>query len=280
MFIVPNCRVYIVVTVCLLFLILFGDLNLYFNLKHHYPSWGTSAYLPRGTSARRPHTDNNNDIILYNKVLHVRVGACVRSYGCACVRARIYVCMITILYYISIYAGAACAYVCAYVLHVVSIYVHANVYAYVCAGACAYAIARVRRCAYVRMCVRDRLHACVCLWACAYGRWRVRAHACAREAAHASVHACACACWRACTCTSKGWRMTDYRRERQSYVSRAGGDEGGHDWDGRTVLREMWGRQDRRKTGRRRQDTRRVEKTIRWGGEKVAGSTSPLTKGN
>ena len=25
----------------------------------------------------------------------------------------------------------------------------------------------------------------------------------------------------------KGWRMTDYRRKRQSYVSRAGGDEGG-----------------------------------------------------
>ena len=24
--------------------------------------------------------------------------------------------------------------------------------------------------------------------------------------------------------TWKGWRMTDYRRERQSYVSRAGGD--------------------------------------------------------
>ena len=27
--------------------------------------------------------------------------------------------------------------------------------------------------------------------------------------------------------TYKGWRMTDYRRERQSYVSRAVGDEGG-----------------------------------------------------
>ena len=33
--------------------------------------------------------------------------------------------------------------------------------------------------------------------------------------------------------------MTDYRRERQSYESRAGGDEGGQDSDGRTVLREM-----------------------------------------
>ena len=40
-----------------------------------------------------------------------------------------------------------------------------------------------------------------------------------------------------------------------SYVSRAGGDEGGQGWDGRTVLREMWGRQERRKTGRRRQET-------------------------
>ena len=51
------------------------------------------------------------------------------------------------------------------------------------------------------------------------------------------------------------FRVTDYRRERQSYVSRAGGDEGGQGWDGRIVLREMWGRQARRKTGRRRQET-------------------------
>ena len=42
----------------------------------------------------------------------------------------------------------------------------------------------------------------------------------------------------------KGWRMTDYRRERQSYVIVTGGDEGGQGWDGRTVLREMWGRQE------------------------------------
>ena len=27
--------------------------------------------------------------------------------------------------------------------------------------------------------------------------------------------------------TLKGWRMTGYQREQQSYVSRAGGDEGG-----------------------------------------------------
>ena len=33
----------------------------------------------------------------------------------------------------------------------------------------------------------------------------------------------------------KLWPMTDYRRERQSYESRAGGDEGGQGWDGRTV---------------------------------------------
>ena len=42
-----------------------------------------------------------------------------------------------------------------------------------------------------------------------------------------------------CRLQWKGWRMTDYRRERQSYVSNAGGDEGGHGRDGRTVLREM-----------------------------------------
>ena len=33
--------------------------------------------------------------------------------------------------------------------------------------------------------------------------------------------------------------MTDYRRERQSYANRSGGDEGGQCGDGRTVLREM-----------------------------------------
>ena len=33
--------------------------------------------------------------------------------------------------------------------------------------------------------------------------------------------------------------MTDYRRERQRYVSRAGGDEGDQDLDGGTVLRDM-----------------------------------------
>ena len=51
------------------------------------------------------------------------------------------------------------------------------------------------------------------------------------------------------------WEMTDYRRERQSYESRAGGDEGDQGWDGRTVLREMCGRQKRRKTVKRRQET-------------------------
>ena len=38
-------------------------------------------------------------------------------------------------------------------------------------------------------------------------------------------------------------------------------------------------KQERRKTGRRRQETEEVEKTIKRGGEEVAGSTSPLTKG-
>ena len=74
-----------------------------------------------------------------------------------------------------------------------------------------------------------------------------------------------------------GRRQTSEESDRV-YVSRAGGGEGGQGWDGRTVLREMWGRQERRKTGRRRRQ-RRVEKNIRWGGEQVAGSTSPLTNG-
>ena len=51
------------------------------------------------------------------------------------------------------------------------------------------------------------------------------------------------------------WQMTDYQREQQSYVSRAGGDKGGQGRDGRTASREMLARQERRKTGRRRQET-------------------------
>ena len=62
--------------------------------------------------------------------------------------------------------------------------------------------------------------------------------------------------------TQKGWRMTDYRRERQSYVSRAGGDEGGQCCDERTVLREMGGRQERKKTGRRSQEADEAVKKL------------------
>ena len=65
----------------------------------------------------------------------------------------------------------------------------------------------------------------------------------------------------------KGWQMTDNRRERHSYVRRAGVDEGGQGWDGRTVLREIWRRQERRKTGRRRQETEECGKDYqmrRW----------------
>ena len=57
------------------------------------------------------------------------------------------------------------------------------------------------------------------------------------------------------------------------------GQEGGQGWDGRTVLRQMWRRQERRETGRTRRETEEGENTIRWGGEEVAGSTSPLIKG-
>ena len=77
--------------------------------------------------------------------------------------------------------------------------------------------------------------------------------------------------------------------ELQSYVRTAGGDEGGQGWEGRTVLREMWRRQeeDWKKTQvtfhitwlpRKLKRQRGVDKTIRWGGEEVSGSTSPRTK--
>ena len=102
-FIVPTYRVYIIVSECILFISVFDDLNLDFNLKRHYPSWGTSAYFPRGTSALRPHHGKCCIMIimimrLYSKtVLHVpaRVGARVGAF--VCVRARIYACMIIIL---------------------------------------------------------------------------------------------------------------------------------------------------------------------------------------
>ena len=79
--------------------------------------------------------------------------------------------------------------------------------------------------------------------------------------------------------TEKGWRMTDYLRERQSYESREGGDEGGQCWDGRTVLREMWRSAGEEGDWKKKTRQRRVEKTSRWGGEEVAGSTSSLIKG-
>ena len=57
--------------------------------------------------------------------------------------------------------------------------------------------------------------------------------------------------------------MTDYRRERQSYVSRAGGDEGGLGCDGRTLINRC---EEGRRGGRPEEEDkrqRRVEKTIR-----------------
>ena len=53
--VVPKYSGYIIVSDCLLFITLIDDLDLYFNLKHHYLSWGTSAYFLRGTSAHRHH---------------------------------------------------------------------------------------------------------------------------------------------------------------------------------------------------------------------------------
>ena len=55
--------------------------------------------------------------------------------------------------------------------------------------------------------------------------------------------------------------MTDYRRERQSYVSRTGGDEGGQGGDGRTVLRDIC-EEDRRRG--------RLEEEDRGGWRRIA----------
>ena len=120
-FIVPTYRVYIIVSECRLVITVFDDLNLDFNLKRHYPSWGTFAYFPRGTSALRPHHSKCCIMILIimilcsNTVLHVRarVGARVCAFVCVCVRAYTYT--VLLLYYIIIYAGAVYAYVCGYV---------------------------------------------------------------------------------------------------------------------------------------------------------------------
>ena len=105
-----------------MFQTVFDDLDLYINLKHHYPSWGTSAYFPLDISARRPHHSKScitiviiiMTLIYPNTVLHVRVGAfCarLRVRVCACVRTRIYACMIIILYYY-ICGRSVCVRVC------------------------------------------------------------------------------------------------------------------------------------------------------------------------
>ena len=61
--------------------------------------------------------------------------------------------------------------------------------------------------------------------------------------------------------------MTDYRRERQSYESRAGADEGGQGLDGRTVTVKTLERcEEGRRGGRVEEEDRRqwrVEKTSR-----------------
>ena len=51
--VVLKYSVYIIVSDCLLFITIFDDLDLYFKLKHHYPSWARpptflGAHLPIG----------------------------------------------------------------------------------------------------------------------------------------------------------------------------------------------------------------------------------------
>ena len=158
-FIVPAYKVYIIVSECISFITVFDDLNLDFNPKRHYPSWGTSAYFPRGTSAFRPHQSKCCIMIIIimrlhsNTMLHVRarVGVCV----CACARARIYACMLIILYYIIIYAGAVCVYVCGYVCA----YVYVRTCMRMCMRMCVRADGRSR--------VRTLVRAYVCAYVCA-----------------------------------------------------------------------------------------------------------------
>ena len=94
----PTYRVYIIVSECILFKTVFYYLNLDFNLKRHYPSWGTSAYFPRGTSAW-PHLSKCCIMIIIimrlysNTVLHVRarMGARVCAFMCVCLAILIYI---------------------------------------------------------------------------------------------------------------------------------------------------------------------------------------------
>ena len=89
--VVPKYSVYIIVSDCLLFITLFYDLDLYFKLKHHYPSWGTSGYFPRGTSAHRHH-HGKCCIMIIHMELYSNMCVCVyvhslRTYGRTCMRA-------------------------------------------------------------------------------------------------------------------------------------------------------------------------------------------------
>ena len=94
--VVPKYSVYIIVSDCLLFITLFDDLDLYFNLKHHYPSWGTSAYFPRGTSAHRHHHCKSCIMIIIIIIMKLYSNMCACVYVCAyvrrCMRADVYAC--------------------------------------------------------------------------------------------------------------------------------------------------------------------------------------------
>ena len=113
-FTVPSYRVYIIVSECILFITIFVDLNLDFNLKRHYSSWGTSAYFPRGTSALRPHHSKCCIMLIImmrlysNTVVHVRA----RAYLCACARANIGICADECVYASARVWGCSCACMC------------------------------------------------------------------------------------------------------------------------------------------------------------------------
>ena len=95
--VVPKYSVYVIVSDCLLSITLFDDLDLYFKLKHQYPSWSTSAYFPRGTPANRYHHCKCciMIIIILRMFLCVCmcVRMCIRTYICTYVRTCMRACV-------------------------------------------------------------------------------------------------------------------------------------------------------------------------------------------
>ena len=132
--------------------------------------------------------------------------ACVCACG-VCVRARIYACIIFILYYY-ICGCSLCVRVC---VRVCMVYLRRSTCERIHMHTCVWAHVRTRlhacKGAHVCVCVCVIVCRCLRLWARANGRLRVREHSYAREAAqclcmHVRVGKHACTRWRTCRCAS------------------------------------------------------------------------------